>query len=153
MIRSISFLAQPSFPHISNPLARQLGGVRVPLLRSLSRPASSESNQVALATKDQLHRVELGLAREISGVENRLTEKFTKEISGVREGLTKEISGVREQMEKNQAALLVAIHGQNTKFEAFKLHIYKLIASLVAAGIGFANRDRLVQGISGTLKP
>ena len=70
-------------------------------------------------------------------MESRLTEKFTREISGVREGLTKEISGVREQIEKNQSILLVAIQGQNTKFEAFKLHIYKLIGGVAAAVIGY----------------
>ena len=83
----------------------------------------------------------LRLTKEISGVESRLTEKFTREISGV-----------REQIEKNQSILLVAIQGQNTKFEAFKLHTYKLIGGVAVAVIGYANRDRLLQGIASVIK-
>jgi len=154
--------------------------------KKLIPPSGRTDSNEALATKDQLHRVELGLIKEISGVregltkeissvESRLTEKFTKEISGVREGLTKEISGVREgltkeissvesrladKMSKNHAELLVAIQAQNTKFEtqntkfeSFKLHVYRLIGSVVAAAIGIANRDKIMQGLSSSIKP
>jgi len=107
------------------------------------------SNREPLATRDQLHRVELGLSKEISGVR----EGLSKEISGAREGLSKQISGVREQMKENQAELLVAIQSQNTMFESFKLHIYKLIGSFVVGAIGFVNRDKLLQGLAKSLKP
>ena len=117
--------------------------------KKLIPPSGRTDSNEALATKDQLHRVELGLI---------------KEISGVREGLTKEISSVEsrlaDKMSKNHAELLVAIQAQNTKFEtqntkfeSFKLHVYRLIGSVVAAAIGIANRDKIMQGLSSSIKP
>jgi hypothetical protein len=163
MLRPTQALLQRTTNPLSHILLNQAKTPSVIRVAPFSQSSSPELNKDALATKDQLHRVELGLTKEISGVregltkeisgvESRLTEKFTRELSGVREGLTKEISGVREQIEKNQSILLVAIQGQNTKFEAFKLHIYKLIGGVAAAVIGYANRDRLLQGIASVIK-
>ena len=174
MLRPTQALLQRTINPLSHILLNQAKTPSVIRVAPFSQSSSPELNKDALATKDQLHRVELGLTRdisgvregltkeisgvregltkEISGVESRLTEKFTREISGVREGLSKEISGVREQIEKNQSILLVAIQGQNTKFEEFKLHIYKLMGGVAAAVIGYANRDRLLQGIASVIK-
>ena len=181
MLRPTQALLQRTINPLSHILLNQAKTPSVIRVAPFSQSSSPELNKDALATKDQLHRVELGLTREISGVR----EGLTKEISGVREGLTKEISGVesrltekftreisgvREQIEKNQSILLVAIQGQNTKieqnqsillvaiqgqntkFEAFKLHTYKLIGGVAVAVIGYANRDRLLQGIASVIK-
>ena len=159
MIRPTQALLQRTMNPLSHILLQQTKTPSVIRVAPFSQSSAPELNKDALATKDQLHRVELGLTKEISGVREGLTkeisgvrEGLTKEISGVREGLTKEISGVREQIEKNQSILLVSIQGQNTKFEAFKLHIYKLIGGVAAAVIGYANRDRLLQGIASVIK-
>ena len=106
-----------------------------------------------------------------------MESRFTRELSGVREQIEKNqsillvaiqgqntkieknqsillvaIQGQNTKIEQNQSILLVAIQGQNTKFEAFKLHIYKLIGGVAAAVIGYANRDRLLQGIASVIK-
>ena len=141
MLRPTQALLQRTINPLSHILLNQAKTPSVIRVAPFSQSSAPELNKDALATKDQLHRVELGLTKEISGVESRLTEKFakeisgvrdgltkeisglesrltetfTREISGVREGLTKELSGVREQIEKNQSILLVAIQGQNKR--------------------------------------
>ena len=129
----------------------------------------AQTNEV-LAMKDQIHRLELGIVgvesrltekftKEISGVESRLNEKFTKEISGVESRLNEKIVGLNEKMETNQTAILLAIKGQdvkfeqmNTKHETLKNQILKIVGSLITFAIGYANRDRLLQSLPGLFK-
>ena len=101
MLRPTQALLQRTINPLSHILGSQAKTPSVIRVAPFSQSSAPELNKDALATKDQLHRVELGLTKEISGVESRLTEKFAKEISGVREGLTKEISGLESRLTEN----------------------------------------------------
>ena len=129
----------------------------------LVRYTHSEKNHVALATREHLHQVQLGLndkisgvetklTKEIAGVEIRLSEKFTKEIADVEIRLIEKIGNVLTAMEKQNTTLLTAVEKQNTGNERFKKRIYTMIGGFAATFIGYANRDRLVAMLA-SLKP
>jgi len=103
--RPIALMAKPVFSKVSKQ--------RLPNSAMITRLTHTEKNHVALATQEQLHKVQLGLndkiagletklIEKIAGVETRLTEKFTKEIAGVEtrltEKFTKEIAGVETRL-------------------------------------------------------
>ncbi|NDC83841.1 hypothetical protein EB093_09325 [bacterium] len=141
---------------LTEKFTKEISGVREGLTKEISgvrEGLTKEISGVREGLTKEISGVREGLTKEISSVESRLTEKFTKEISSVESRLT-------DKMSKNHAELLVAIQAQNTKFEtqntkfeSFKLHVYRLIGSVVAAAIGIANRDKIMQGLSSSIKP
>ena len=170
----VSSVCQRALPIVSRHLTHVLKHTPKNQPPLLVRYTHSENNNVALATQEHLHQVQLGLndkisgvetklTKEIAGVEMRLSEKFTKEIAGVETKLTKEITGVEmrliEKIAKSHIDLsekignvLTAVEKQNTGNERFKKRIYTMIGGFAATFIGYANRDRLVAMLA-SLKP
>ena len=107
----VSSVCQRALPIVSRHLTHVLKHTPKNQPPLLVRYTHSENNNVALATQEHLHQVQLGLndkisgvetklTKEIAGVEMRLSEKFTKEIAGVETKLTKEIAGVETKLTK-----------------------------------------------------
>jgi len=168
--RPIALMAKPVFSKVSKQ--------RLPNSAMITRLTHTEKNHVALATQEQLHKVQLGLndkiagletklIEKIAGVETRLTEKFTKEIAGVETRLTEKISKshtelsekiskshteLSEKIMTGQAQLLTAIEKQNTGNERFKKRIYTLFGGLAATFMAYANSERLIARFA-SLKP
>jgi len=157
--RPIALMAKPVFSKVSKQ--------RLPNSAMITRLTHTEKNHVALATQEQLHKVQLGLndkiagletklIEKIAGVETRLTEKFTKEIAGVETRLTEKISKshteLSEKIVTGQAQLLTAIEKQNTGNERFKKRIYTLFGGLAATFMAYANSERLIARFA-SLKP
>ena len=155
----VSSVCQRALPIVSRHLTHVLKHTPKNQPPLLVRYTHSENNNVALATQEHLHQVQLGLNDKISGVETKLT----KEIAGVETKLTKEITGVEmrliEKIAKSHIDLsekignvLTAVEKQNTGNERFKKRIYTMIGGFAATFIGYANRDRLVTMLA-SLKP
>ena len=134
-------------------------GVESRLTEKFTKEISGVESRLTEKFTKEISGVESRLNEKIVGVESRLTEKFTKEISGVESRLTEKIVGLNEKMETNQTAILLAIKGQdvkfeqmNTKHETLKNQILKIVGSLITFAIGYANRDRLLQSLPGLFK-
>ena len=153
--RPIALMAKPVFSKVSKQ--------RLPNSAMITRLTHTEKNHVALATQEQLHKVQLGLndkiagletklIEKIAGVETRLTEKISKSHTELSEKISKSHTELSEKIVTGQAQLLTAIEKQNTGNERFKKRIYTLFGGLAATFMAYANSERLIARFA-SLKP
>ena len=144
----VSSVCQRALPIVSRHLTHVLKHTPKNQPPLLVRYTHSENNNVALATQEHLHQVQLGLNDKISGVETKLT----KEITGVEMRLIEKIAKSHIDLSEKIGNVLTAVEKQNTGNERFKKRIYTMIGGFAATFIGYANRDRLVAMLA-SLKP